>query len=168
MGTYFLIVAGVLGFLFCIAMIAKDAILNSSTLPSEGTRSWWQEAKKFAIAGGAVTALFLTIGFAMCGPGPVFAESDLSRELRQQKQARVDLVNNWLETQREGRDGGYYWSKEWYVRQKAFYSLASWEVVGTAGCGVTVLADSSTKGGCLLYTSPSPRDGLLSRMPSSA
>ena len=24
------------------------------------------------------------------------------------------------------------------------------------------------KGGCLLYTSPSPRDGLLSRMPSSA
>ena len=25
-----------------------------------------------------------------------------------------------------------------------------------------------TLGGCLLYTSPSPRDGLLSRMPSSA
>ena len=25
-----------------------------------------------------------------------------------------------------------------------------------------------TSGGCLLYTSPSPRDGLLSRMPSSA
>ena len=24
------------------------------------------------------------------------------------------------------------------------------------------------KGACLLYTSPSPRDGLLSRMPSSA
>ena len=26
----------------------------------------------------------------------------------------------------------------------------------------------SLLGGCLLYTSPSPRDGLLSRMPSSA
>ena len=26
----------------------------------------------------------------------------------------------------------------------------------------------STYGACLLYTSPSPRDGLLSRMPSSA
>ena len=26
----------------------------------------------------------------------------------------------------------------------------------------------SFSGGCLLYTSPSPRDGLLSRMPSSA
>ena len=33
------------------------------------------------------------------------------------------------------------------------------------------LADSvlgQTVSGCLLYTSPSPRDGLLSRMPSSA
>ena len=27
---------------------------------------------------------------------------------------------------------------------------------------------SKYSGGCLLYTSPSPRDGLLSRMPSSA
>ena len=27
---------------------------------------------------------------------------------------------------------------------------------------------ASRKEGCLLYTSPSPRDGLLSRMPSSA
>ena len=31
---------------------------------------------------------------------------------------------------------------------------------------VTFFLDGS--GGCLLYTSPSPRDGLLSRMPSSA
>ena len=30
--------------------------------------------------------------------------------------------------------------------------------------GMEVVADSN----CLLYTSPSPRDGLLSRMPSSA
>ena len=30
----------------------------------------------------------------------------------------------------------------------------------------TALVES--KSGCLLYTSPSPRDGLLSRMPSSA
>ena len=27
---------------------------------------------------------------------------------------------------------------------------------------------AAKRGGCLLYTSPSPRDGLLSRMPSSA
>ena len=31
-----------------------------------------------------------------------------------------------------------------------------------------VLALASVCGTCLLYTSPSPRDGLLSRMPSSA
>ena len=29
-------------------------------------------------------------------------------------------------------------------------------------------APAAPSGGCLLYTSPSPRDGLLSRMPSSA
>ena len=32
--------------------------------------------------------------------------------------------------------------------------------------GIEFLAD--LRKGCLLYTSPSPRDGLLSRMPSSA
>ena len=31
----------------------------------------------------------------------------------------------------------------------------------------TMIATDGAKG-CLLYTSPSPRDGLLSRMPSSA
>ena len=35
-------------------------------------------------------------------------------------------------------------------------------VVGPNGSGKSNLLD------CLLYTSPSPRDGLLSRMPSSA
>ena len=30
------------------------------------------------------------------------------------------------------------------------------------------LIENPHVGGCLLYTSPSPRDGLLSRMPSSA
>ena len=32
----------------------------------------------------------------------------------------------------------------------------------------SVIKDIANHGGCLLYTSPSPRDGLLSRMPSSA
>ena len=34
--------------------------------------------------------------------------------------------------------------------------------------GVAVGIGQAECGGCLLYTSPSPRDGLLSRMPSSA
>ena len=50
------------------------------------------------------------------------------------------------------------------------------EVFGPVLCCVTVetleeaiqLVNSCTYGNCLLYTSPSPRDGLLSRMPSSA
>ena len=36
------------------------------------------------------------------------------------------------------------------------------------GPGVLVRSGGSSGGSCLLYTSPSPRDGLLSRMPSSA
>ena len=38
----------------------------------------------------------------------------------------------------------------------------------TNGEGETLEIESKKSKGCLLYTSPSPRDGLLSRMPSSA
>ena len=39
----------------------------------------------------------------------------------------------------------------------------------SAGCGISWKGNSKDKDiTCLLYTSPSPRDGLLSRMPSSA
>ena len=36
------------------------------------------------------------------------------------------------------------------------------------GCGFYGLQAADADNSCLLYTSPSPRDGLLSRMPSSA
>ena len=39
---------------------------------------------------------------------------------------------------------------------------------GAKGAGVGMDQAQSDYMGCLLYTSPSPRDGLLSRMPSSA
>ena len=57
---------------------------------------------------------------------------------------------------------------------KAEFGLAVVAVEGAAasrGIGVGVVwAIGPVDGGkdCLLYTSPSPRDGLLSRMPSSA
>ena len=35
-------------------------------------------------------------------------------------------------------------------------------------CAIIWPSDEDEKYPCLLYTSPSPRDGLLSRMPSSA
>ena len=43
-------------------------------------------------------------------------------------------------------------------------------IIGNAACDFSGTADpeSQTHPTCLLYTSPSPRDGLLSRMPSSA
>ena len=46
----------------------------------------------------------------------------------------------------------------------------SLSLLGAIGClGVMFLIDAfATVCACLLYTSPSPRDGLLSRMPSSA
>ena len=41
--------------------------------------------------------------------------------------------------------------------------------IGTAVVdNISALVSSLGGNGCLLYTSPSPRDGLLSRMPSSA
>ena len=43
------------------------------------------------------------------------------------------------------------------------FVVSNGELDGTASSRLSELADT-----CLLYTSPSPRDGLLSRMPSSA
>ena len=49
---------------------------------------------------------------------------------------------------------------EYGVVRTFFDATFSWTTGNYAGAG--------TGGTCLLYTSPSPRDGLLSRMPSSA
>ena len=50
--------------------------------------------------------------------------------------------------------------EEWAQVISTAVRVADGRVPVTAGCG--------TNNTCLLYTSPSPRDGLLSRMPSSA
>ena len=42
------------------------------------------------------------------------------------------------------------------------------ETLSDAGWPHQVYRGEKSYNGCLLYTSPSPRDGLLSRMPSSA
>ena len=43
-----------------------------------------------------------------------------------------------------------------------------WQAIGLAGTGTDSYEVADLFVPCLLYTSPSPRDGLLSRMPSSA
>ena len=49
-----------------------------------------------------------------------------------------------------------------------FNGLISGSILGGVSSNrITAIAGESSTG-CLLYTSPSPRDGLLSRMPSSA
>ena len=40
--------------------------------------------------------------------------------------------------------------------------------LGATGTGLPLSPRDAQSASCLLYTSPSPRDGLLSRMPSSA
>ena len=42
------------------------------------------------------------------------------------------------------------------------------DTVGVGGMTIDPFGGIQKDGNCLLYTSPSPRDGLLSRMPSSA
>ena len=56
-----------------------------------------------------------------------------------------------------------------YLQPGNLVILESTSPVGTTDEVVaSILAEEGHRVGCLLYTSPSPRDGLLSRMPSSA
>ena len=50
---------------------------------------------------------------------------------------------------------------------EAFWFLAETSINDVGGYGVDAYV-AGIEAACLLYTSPSPRDGLLSRMPSSA
>ena len=52
------------------------------------------------------------------------------------------------------------------VSSGSSYNSSGTSIVGTYG--TLIVGADGTYSYCLLYTSPSPRDGLLSRMPSSA
>ena len=55
------------------------------------------------------------------------------------------------------------------VKKNAGFSvLFESEAMGVTESGKPAIIRGSARKSCLLYTSPSPRDGLLSRMPSSA
>ena len=74
------------------------------------------------------------------------------------------------------------WDSVWYAKKKDFgnYLIEDFKIrdyikknVVNSGVSKVMIERTSNKCyvtiyTCLLYTSPSPRDGLLSRMPSSA
>ena len=69
--------------------------------------------------------------------------------------------------------GAMAWSGWWHNQVGLLTEVASVRVAAPtdqarAGADGGTGARGARGGGCLLYTSPSPRDGLLSRMPSSA
>ena len=76
------------------------------------------------------------------GVASVEEMSDLPKALRAILQEATALGGLTLRTEQVSKDG----------TQKRLYALESGHLIES----------------CLLYTSPSPRDGLLSRMPSSA
>ena len=78
-------------------------------------------------------------------------------------------------------DNTNYKDKEYYINTDQSFAFGSSKVTATYGTATARALDDTTTDGvvtrglkythsliCLLYTSPSPRDGLLSRMPSSA
>ena len=54
------------------------------------------------------------------------------------------------------------------ARAKRMQNIADRKQAKEAAAGQPKATKTKKKKNCLLYTSPSPRDGLLSRMPSSA
>ena len=71
--------------------------------------------------------------------------------------------------------GGVHWNTSDYNQRYNQYNRdpnsSSHGGIGGFGGGAASYYEGGGGGGywgCLLYTSPSPRDGLLSRMPSSA
>ena len=87
--------------------------------------------------------------------GAVPANVDTSADIDAEERARAGLAEEFVAAENGGGGGG------------AAKRPPDDFVVDTV-LGGEIELDPSEYGICLLYTSPSPRDGLLSRMPSSA
>src|SRR5680860_1011747 len=87
----------------------------------------------------------------------------LSWEQTERKQRSLDrrLTNAQLGRFKSLNEFDWHWPDK--IDQQAIHRLMQLDFLTTAN-NIILLGSN----GCLLYTSPSPRDGLLSRMPSSA
>ena len=78
-----------------------------------------------------------------------------------------DSINGFTDALR--RDGEVVWEHVRHEEAAAFAAAGEAEMTGRlAVCAASCGPGNLHLINCLLYTSPSPRDGLLSRMPSSA
>ena len=138
-------------------------------------RDWEEQAVKFALEGGAMTGILMAATMlVVCrvaqrdnarleamravDANTRFAAS-VSQELRTPMNSIIGGTRHLLETELSPESQKY----------AALVSLSAQHLLVLIN---DVLDLSHYKDGqlkiCLLYTSPSPRDGLLSRMPSSA
>ena len=112
------------------------------------------------------------------GPGATATPIDPYERFQQERlQLSLDPVKRTL--QRAGQGLGSLFAVDTPL-DYALSGLAAAKPVVAAGKGIAAIAkqaepkdlvfvhNTQTHPTCLLYTSPSPRDGLLSRMPSSA
>ena len=102
---------------------------------------------------------------------PAVDQNKLTPELHEKlskKVAQLTKVVHALNTRNEDHETRLQETKAEYEAQIASLeadAAAKLKKAGEAGAGAQQEAVAEA---CLLYTSPSPRDGLLSRMPSSA
>ena len=83
------------------------------------------------------------------------------------KTKHIDENNKFLG--KGSSSGHYYNDNDVGGMTKTFNAPFNLDVIGTSHCRSRAIACTKDEYNiCLLYTSPSPRDGLLSRMPSSA
>ncbi len=59
----------------------------------------------------------------------------------------VEVVNQWLESQRRGESGTEFWLDDAWVSPTRLYSVSDWKVVDAEMTNVKVLVDSSSGAG---------------------
>ena len=106
------------------------------------------------------------------GKALAFALSALGTKLALLARSEYELIAIQNEIKKKGAKCEIFAgdiADEQFVENSASAIIAAFGtvdiVINNAGFGIFKTSEDTT---CLLYTSPSPRDGLLSRMPSSA